>query len=186
MLLVLGVKLSQRSMATYPKAAMRMWFGHLRQHCGINPMQWCVVLAATTVLLLLPFVKMGHMNDLVMRASIPSLFIFWAFVSKIVIDSNLGTRPLLKALHTVLVLMVIIGFYTGIGEISRSVIRFQLGPPDVTTVSTTADARDLGLVEHRIGNPDSIFYRHLGKQHEQEAQFPEPGSDPPWFETLRR
>jgi hypothetical protein len=135
--------------------------------------------------LLLPFIKMGFMNDLVMRASIPSLFIFWAFVSKIVMDSNLRTRPLLKVLYVVLVLMVIVGSYTGIGEISRSIIRFQLGPPDVATVSTTADAIDLGLVEQRIGNPDSIFYRHLGKQHGQEAQFSEPGSEqilePKWI-----
>jgi hypothetical protein len=184
-LMVLGVNLSRRSIADDPKPATRRWFSHLKRQCGIDAKQCYVVLVAVAVLLFLPFIKMGFMNDLVMRASIPSLFIFWAFVSKIVIDSNLHTRPLPKVLYAVLVLMVIVGSYTGIGEISRSIIRFQLGPPGVATVSTTADAIDLGLVEQRIGNPDSIFYRHLGKQHRQEAQFPEPGSEqmlePKWI-----
>jgi hypothetical protein len=174
-LMVLGVNLSRERNANNPKPVIRTWFGRLKRQCRIDARQCCVVLVAVAVLLILPLIKMGFMNDLVMRASIPSLFIFWAFVSKIVIDANLRTRPLSKALYAVLVLMIIVGSYTGIGEIARSIIRFDLGPPDMATVSTTASAIDLGLVEQRIGNPDSIFYRHLGKQYDEEARLPAPG-----------
>ena len=124
-------------------------------------------LLATTLLLLLllPFYRFGLNNDLVMRASIPALFLLAVYVGQIL--SNRQVRPALRGL---LLLLVLVGSVTAlIRFIQQSV---PLVNPSVEWANQTQEA-DAGIVElyaddterltQYIGNADAPFFNYLAK-----------------------
>lgn len=118
----------------------------------------CLILSA------LPLFKMGYNNDLVMRASIPSLFYFWLFIGQ----AFLGAAPPRRrgwslALRIVLLLLLLAGSYTSFSEIIRSVNNFHFGPPNLEEVKPIAEASYPHIVAQRIGNNESFFFRLLGR-----------------------
>jgi hypothetical protein len=139
------------------------WTVLLEQEFNITPMQLCLFLFSLSVLLILPLFKMGINNDLVMRGSIPSLFIFWALVAKVVADISLRIRMKFKLLYILISIIVTIGFFTSFNEIARSAIRYQFGPPVLSNTLTTMNANETEIVLQRIGSEDSLFYRYFGK-----------------------
>lgn len=130
---------------------------------GISTMQFMLFIVSVAVLLFLPAYKMGYADDFVMRASIPALFIFWSFISKILTDSGLSKNAELRTYYVAIVCLVVIGFYNSLAQISVSVRDDHFGPPDEDTVLTVATGSLPWIVEQRIGSRDTLFYEYLGK-----------------------
>ena len=135
----------------------------LEREFGITPIQFCLFIICLCVLILLPFFNIGFNNDLVMRASIPSLFIFWGFVAKVVANMSFRVRNKFDSLYVIIMMIIIIGFFPSIAEITRSVKRYQLGPPPFGDVLTTLNADKIEYNLPRIGREDAIFFRFIGK-----------------------
>jgi hypothetical protein len=115
------------------------------------------------ILFLLPLLKIGIYNDIVMRASIPSLFVFWAMVVKILFDANLRARLTWNFLYSLLIAVVLLGFYPSVVGISESVMKYHVGPVNLDTVQSSAAANSKDIVMQRIGSKESFFYLHIGK-----------------------
>jgi hypothetical protein len=141
----------------------RTWVGLLAQEFGITSPQLFLFLVSLSVLAVLPFFKMGINNDLVMRGSIASFFIFWAFVAKVIADVRFEVRTKFKLLYMLISMIVTIGFFTSFNEIARSAIMYEFGAPSPSNQLTTINANETDVVLQRIGSEDSIFYRYLGK-----------------------
>jgi len=141
------------------------WLDALDENFNIKPNQFTITAMSVAVLIVLPFFKMGIFNDLVMRGSISALFIFWATISKILLDSNIQPyRQLRLDIGYFLVsVTLIIGFLTGYSEIVRSVENYQFGPPPSSAVSSLGNEDRLELVKQRAGRDNTFFYRYLGK-----------------------
>jgi len=161
LLIVLGVLFSHST--AFFRRGDHKWIVLLAQEFNITPMQLCLFLFSLSVLVILPLFKMGINNDLVMRASIPSLFIFWAFIAKVVADISLRIRMKFKLLYMLISIILTIGFFTSFNEIARSAIRYQFGPPVLSNTLTTINANETEIVLQRIGSEDSLFYRYFGK-----------------------
>jgi hypothetical protein len=146
----------------------RGWLGSIQERFRVEPMHLALFAMSLGVLFVLPLFKAGYLNDLVMRASIPSLFVFHAFVAKILLDANLhaARRPdrLRMGLSYLLLLgVVVLAFLPALAEVSRSARFYQLGPPAFSEVAGSADANPRPIVEQRLGSDDSLFYRYLGR-----------------------
>jgi hypothetical protein len=112
----------------------------------------------------LPLFKMGYNNDIVMRASIPSLFFFWAFVSQVLLETGLRLKTWrIRLVRALLIGLLLVGSYTSLSEIGRLVTLYHFGPPASDTVKPIANANADHIVAQRIGNSDSLFFRLLGR-----------------------
>lgn len=143
-----------------------VWLAYeIRRHeNGASKMQWGVLALASLVLMVLPLFKMGYSNDIVMRGSIPSLLVLWAFATRVLLDATQHLKHRRVALpFALLVLFLLIGSYTSFSEIGRSVYRMRLGPPALGTVKPMAEASYPHIVAQRIGLDDTLFYRYLGR-----------------------
>jgi len=139
------------------------WPTLLGQEFGITPIQIYLFLISLGVLGILPLFKMGFYNDLVMRSSIASLFIFWAFVAKVVADASFRVKKKYKSLYSLISIILILGFLTSFNEIARSVAMYHLGPPAFSDVPTTTTVNEIEYNLQRIGDEDTIFYYYLSK-----------------------
>ncbi|MBN1303608.1 MAG: hypothetical protein JXA13_04170 [Anaerolineales bacterium] len=120
--------------------------------------------AAIVILIVLPTYKMGYNNDFVMRVSIPSTFIMWAVVGRLVLSVEFNAWP--KAalvLWAVILVIVMSGWVTSLSEIGRSVARYHFGPPDISKVVTIETANKPHTVQQRLGTEDTFFYQNIGK-----------------------
>ena len=141
----------------------RNWPTLLEQEFGITPMQIYLFLTSLGVLVILPIFRMGIYNDLVMRSSITSLFIFWAFIAKVVTDASAQIKKRFNLLYALISIILTLGFFTSFSEIARSVAMYHLGPPALSDVQTTGDANSIEYILQRIGSEDSIYYHYLSK-----------------------
>lgn len=71
------------------------------------------------ILFLLPFYKLGHFNDLLMRASIPSLFIFQLFLCKYLLTNSKDIMN--DVSKKLLIALLVFGSFAGLAEISRGI-----------------------------------------------------------------
>ena len=117
---------------------------------------WLLFGASAFTLVLLPLARMGHFNDLVMRGTIPSLFVLWLLVAAALFAPGRGGfwRPLL-------LVVVTLGAATPLSEIARSVRSGASGLPASATVRAFPNLGDAGTVEQRRGRPEALFYRLL-------------------------
>lgn len=67
----------------------------------------------------------------------------------------------LKFFYALLILIVLVGAFTSVGEIYRSIQRIHFGAPHETSLFSSAIALSQKLVEQRAGDPDSFFYQHM-------------------------
>lgn len=141
----------------------KKWTESLRLHFSITPAQIGIFLFSLCILFALPLFKVGKYNDLVMRGSIPALFIFWAIVVKVVMDASPIVRRKLVAVHVSLLLIIIAGFYPAMSEISRSIRYYSLGPPNYAEVLTSSELDERDILQ-RMGDSEAFFHRYLGKQ----------------------
>jgi len=161
LLIFLGILFSHSK--TLSKRNFQESIALLKQEFGITPIQLALFLVSISVLLVLPLFKMGIKNDLVMRSSIASLFIFWAFVAKVVADVSLRIQMKFKLLYMLITVLLTMGFLTSFNEIGRSVLKYHFGPPVLSNTLTTGNVNEPEVVLQRIGNKNSIFYRYFGK-----------------------
>jgi hypothetical protein len=59
--------------------------------------------------------------------------------------------------------VLVAGFMTGLGEVARSVQFYRLGPPPLESVAAMAEADRRHLVEQRVGDDESFFFRYLAR-----------------------
>jgi hypothetical protein len=114
-------------------------------------------------LLVLPNLKFGVANDLVMRGSIPALFVFWAFISKIVLRGRFHLHRVQRIIYYLVVAVLVAGFIPSINEISRSIANYRLGPPEITTITSTGNAVNLETISNRAGDDAALFFQWFGK-----------------------
>ncbi len=144
------------------KTLRQAWKNLLKRQFNIEAPQFYLFILSLVILTILPLFRVGVNNDLVMRGSVPALFIFWTFVAKVLLD----VKPLVKRKwllpYSLALILVVIGFAPGVAEMARSVRKYQLGPPAISTVSNTEElsSRDL---EQRSGSPESLFYQVIAK-----------------------
>lgn len=117
---------------------------------------WTAILA----LLVLPTYKMGFMNDLCMRASIPALMFLLSFWVRILRrEFTYQYIPM-----TVTLLCLLLGSGSAINEINRALANYQFGIPKIDNVATLLNDPQNEITEQRAGKSDSIFWRWLGPQ----------------------
>lgn len=139
----------------------RRWQDTLWQDFQIQPAYLVIFLLSLAVLGLLPMFRMGKYNDLVMRGSIPSLFIFFAFVGHVVFEASAELRRKLIGLYVGLLLVLALSFFPAVAEIARSVKSYQVGAPEYSSVRSTASSSHDLL--QRSGDEGALFYRWIGK-----------------------
>jgi hypothetical protein len=160
--LALGILTSRSPLVKNLKSLQGKWFASLRKDYNLSPIHFYLFLLSIFIVTILPLFTMGINNDLVMRASIPSLFIFWTFVLKILMDAPIRARIRLSALHILLVTAIVLGFFSSISEIFRSIKKYRVGPPAISDVLVTSELGERDI-DQRSGLDDSFFFRHLGK-----------------------
>jgi hypothetical protein len=137
------------------------------QRCfGIEKYDLVIVVTSLSILTLIPLFKLGYMNDLSMRASIPSLFLLWTFIAKVVISPYTQEAEKYKdkisaTLQAATLMLVLLGFMTSMNELSRSIRFYSFGPPAQDAIPDSAESA--GEMIERTGSNDSFFYRYLGR-----------------------
>ena len=164
LLLAVGSR-SSRGSAT--ESWLRVRLVSIQDRFRVEPLQLLLFVVSLIILFALPLLKVGYLNDLVMRASIPSLFVLQAFVVKVLLDANIfDARPHVKLrlglLYLLLVLVVILSFLPALAEVSRSARFYRLGAP-ASRMCVGAEANPRLIVEQRVGSDNSLFYRYLGR-----------------------
>jgi hypothetical protein len=116
---------------------------------------WLVALAA---LLVFPFYVVGEWNDFAMRASIPTLFVFWLGVGKALVGSHTRMGAVSRA---ALAVALIIGALGPGSELARSLINqpWRVRDPfgQVVLMTNPPAAQYLGM-------PDSPFFKQLARE----------------------
>jgi len=165
LLLLLGIYFSRWTNDQSPKKNQSWlnWKGRLAHEFGILPGQIYQFLIGLVVLFCLPLVKMGIYNDFVMRASIPSLFVFWSFIGKVTLDVSIRIRVRYSLIYALILATLLVGFYTALGGIKSSARNYHFGPPELSSVPTTANANIPEEVLQRMGNEHSPFFKYFGK-----------------------
>ena len=139
------------------------WPTLLGQEFDITPMQIYLFLISLGVLGILPLFNVGFYNDIVMRSSIASLFIFWAFVAKVVADAGSRVKIRYKLVYSLISIILTLGFLTSFNEIARSVATYHFGPPAFSDVPTTTTVNEIEYNLQRVGDEDTVFYHYLSK-----------------------
>ena len=165
LLLVVGSRSAGGSGA---ESLLRVRLVSIQERFKVEPLQLLLFVVSLITLFALPLLKVGYLNDLVMRASIPSLFVLQAFAAKVLLDANIydarrRVRLRLGLLYLLLVTVVILSFLPGLAEVSRSARFYHLGAPAFSDVRRSAEANPRLIVKQRVGSDDSLFYRYLGR-----------------------
>ena len=117
-------------------------------------------------LLILPWFKLGVFNDLVMRASIPALFVMAVLVATAIHDNRLS-----QSTHIALIVLLGIGAVTALVEFRRHVDRMvQLPAPLYDDSDMPKDfmaylAEEAFFVGQYAGSMESPFYRYAARPH---------------------
>lgn len=106
-------------------------------------------------LLIFPMFRYGDFNDLLMRGSIPVLFIFWLFL----IDNVLSIQTI-RIRNLILVGLLCIGSISSLIELSRSPF-LSYGP---WTKPYIQKKNQFNLDPQYFGDPNSIFFRYLASR----------------------
>ena len=161
--MALGRRFSREAKPIQQLSVKRNWREYLKEQFNIETKQFYVFLMAIVILTILLLFKMGYANDLVMRGSIPALFIFWAFVGKIVLDSSVAIKAKMRFLYFLLIALIIIGFFPGISEISRSINNYHIGAPKKSSIANIEKFDKWKIIKQMKGDKTSIFYRFISK-----------------------
>jgi hypothetical protein len=140
---------------------------------SLSTTRWRVVAgAAIATLAALPFVRYGKMNDLVMRASIPALFVLC-----IVIGRTLAAPAVKLAWKGLLIVLLFAGAFTGAVDLHRHLadlswsgmadrLRSSEPGPTLLAVNKALD-RDPGdpdwFIKQYVGHGDALFFRWFAK-----------------------
>ena len=103
---------------------------------------------------------MGFWNDLVMRGSIPPLFVVFTYLAY---ELNIAVEERTNRIRLFLAGMFLVGALTGASEMLRSLIKFSYKPPAVENVKNFITLDPIVLLQ-RKGDGESFFFRKLAKQ----------------------
>lgn len=114
------------------------------------------------ILIFLPFFQIGFANDLVMRGSIPAIYVLAIFVCRQLLDTV--PRNIVTFMAKI-ILLVVLGFggLTSLSEVTRSVKHYQFPPPSAKMVPDFKEMRKRDLLQ-RQGDPSSFFYKFIAKK----------------------
>jgi hypothetical protein len=128
-----------------------------------------VLIAATIVLIVLPFLTYGRYNDLVMRASIPALFVLQLFAAQAP-----GVLPRRHLLHGAVVAVLVVGaaYPLNMLRLSAAAVARRGALVRIPSRGQVADLfeQQLGLRERYffigqyVGALDSPFFRYLARR----------------------
>ncbi len=109
------------------------------------------------ILIFIPFFKYGLLNDLVMRGSIPALFVIFLCSSTLLLSKKFRDKQ--KILWIALVIYFMLGAITPITEINRSV----QSQPNVGIPLTLPKIGDDITIKQYLGNEDSFVGKRILK-----------------------
>ncbi|NBO39106.1 hypothetical protein EBU99_11045 [bacterium] len=121
-------------------------------------------------LVILPFYKMGIMNDLCMRASIPGLFILMSFWLRVFRKEFTFEYIPLAAVF----ICTILGAGSAVSEIYRSFANYDVKIPDARSVGSLLTNPENSVIEQRAGNPNAFFWHWLGPINQKNLVTPKP------------
>lgn len=116
-------------------------------------------------LLVFPLYKMGIMNDLCMRASIPPLLVLCSFSLKVI--RREFTFQYLQ--YAAVAFCFILGAGTAINEIIRSIQFYSVGIPPREKISSLINSPENSVIEQRAGNSSAFFWHWLGPIHRRKS-----------------
>lgn len=109
-------------------------------------------------LLLLPLYRVGIMNDLCMRASIPAILVLGSYFLR-----ALRTEFTFQTLQrSVVAVCVLLGAGSAVMEIQRSIMNHTIRIPAREAVSSLLNTTENSVVEQRAGDPEAFFWHWLG------------------------
>jgi hypothetical protein len=115
--------------------------------------------AVLAVLGLLPVYKFGYFHDLMMRGSIPALFLLWVFLMRCVWVSAPPVLP--AARRGFLVLALLYGAAWPAFDLGVAVARFRWAAPELETVISIVDMPPV-FIDQYVVRGETWFFR-LGK-----------------------
>jgi len=124
-----------------------------------------VVIASIVSLTVFPLFLMGYANDFVMRASIPALFVLQIMLGIILFSKRSNQKSPLRG---ALIILVCIGFVSGVFEITRSLRLYDVKikkPLHVTHLNPIFSLQYLG-------SEKSLFFKHLSKSTQSNVVIP--------------
>ena len=125
-----------------------------------------LMIAAILSLAALPFYRYGQANDLVMRASIPALFVLALGIAR-----ALASHSLSRPARILLVLLLILGAATPMIECARHIHGMAIAgalvrvpaAEDVLSLWSLSEQRDSLLIPQYVGGIESPFFRFLSR-----------------------
>jgi len=127
----------------------------------LSPENRMLVIITMTALMVIPFYRFGHYNDLALRASIPSLFILQIILVRL--WSNYS-----RALKIALVLVLIIGAVTPLAEIARS---YKSGNRHLNQNISLMQIPGRIAAQY-LGSNRSFYYKYLAKHGNDQVWVP--------------
>jgi hypothetical protein len=115
--------------------------------------------AALAVLCLLPLYKVGYLHDLMMRGSIPALFLLWVFLMRCVWAS--GPPALPAGRRGLLVLALLYGSLWPAFDLGVAVTGFRCAAPDLGAVVSIVNMEPV-FIDQYVVRGETLFFR-LGK-----------------------
>jgi len=114
--------------------------------------------AAIITLCILPFYRVGLMNDLCMRASVPAILILGSYSLRV-----LRTEFTFQTLQrSAVAVCLLIGAGSAASEIHRSLSLYSARIPPRDAVSSLLNTPKNSVIEQRAGDPAAFFWHWLG------------------------
>jgi len=123
-----------------------------------NPL-WNITMLS---MILLPLIRVGGANELNMRGSLCYLFILFIFIARALFSEN-NTFVLPKWRKRLLITLLCIGAVTPLLEISRSIILYTAGVPELSKQPGVMDLYYYRNNNQYLGKKDSAFFKYFAK-----------------------
>ncbi|MCY4047528.1 MAG: hypothetical protein OXF42_05410 [Candidatus Dadabacteria bacterium] len=121
-----------------------------------------LLVALLIILAILPLYKVGILNDIAMRTSIPVLFVFWCVVLDSLSNSR-GNRFTAGTLKGLIMFAILVGAVTPGMEIYRSLANYRISLPRLENVKDVDKVWISRLTALYIGHRQSFFFRNLAQ-----------------------
>jgi hypothetical protein len=140
----------------------------LPQPLQLNASEKAFGWAAIALLLVLPLYRIGIMNDLCMRASVPAILVLASFFLR-VLRQEFTFQTLQRAAVAACLLL---GAGSAASEIYRSLNHYSMRIPPREAVSSLLNSSENSVVEQRAGDPEAFFWHWLGPIRNGESRNP--------------
>lgn len=120
-----------------------------------------LLITVTVLLFIIPFINIGARYDFTMRASLPALFFLCYLCCYVFLHVNV------KHVKRLLAIVLIIGSFTAVAEITQPVLYVFTGqPPKANAIESLADITNPEYQpRYCLGLTDSFFMQHILRKH---------------------